>query len=229
MDDVTPNVWEEAYATGLGTGINTVAGVSGSSNIEYSPNMLPDGLTARLAYSPDANGSKSNDKASSGYSAGVKGSGWDVTLEMGEALTGVTGLTIYAGMSETEQDASATNKDGDIEEQTIAVKYAMGGFTLGYQISEEDMGTTANELQYDNTGYGITFQVNDDLSIGYNHYESDQDNDTDVTAEASSFQIAYTMGGASIRVAESSADDMKYQTGAAYDKDATTISVSLAF
>jgi hypothetical protein len=222
-------VWEEAYATGLGTGINTVAGVSGSSNIEYSPNMLPDGLTARLAYSPDANGSKSNDKASSGYSAGVKGSGWDVTLEMGEALTGVTGLTIYAGMSETEQDASATNKDGDIEEQTIAVKYAMGGFTLGYQISEEDMGTTANELQYDNTGYGITFQVNDDLSIGYNHYESDQDNDTDVTAEASSFQIAYTMGGASIRVAESSADDMKYQTGAAYDKDATTISVSLAF
>ena len=110
MDDVTPNVWEEAYATGLGTGINTVAGVSGSSNIEFSPNMLPDGLTARLAYSPDANGSKSNDKASSGYSAGVKGSGWDVTLEMGEALTGVTGLTIYAGMSETEQDASATNK-----------------------------------------------------------------------------------------------------------------------
>ncbi len=229
MDDVTPNVWEEAYATGLGTGINTVAGVSGSSNIEFTPNMLPDGLTARVAYSPDANGSKSNDKASSGYSAGVKGSGWDVTLEMGEALTGVTGLTLYAGMSETEQDASATNKDGDIEEQTFAVKYAMGGFTLGYQISSEDLGTTANELQYDNTGYGITFQVNDDLSIGYNHYESDQDNSTDVTAEASSFQIAYTMGGASIRVAESSADDMKYQTGAAYDKDATTISVSLAF
>jgi hypothetical protein len=30
MDDVTPNVWEEAYATGLSTGINTVGGVSGS-------------------------------------------------------------------------------------------------------------------------------------------------------------------------------------------------------
>ena len=37
MDDVTPNVWEEAYASGLSTGINTVAGVSGGANIEYTP------------------------------------------------------------------------------------------------------------------------------------------------------------------------------------------------
>ena len=86
---------------------------------------------------------------------------------MGEALTGVTGLTIYAGMSETEQDASATNKDGDIEEQTIAVKYAMGGFTLGYQISEEDNGRATTTTGYDNDGFGIVFAVNDDLSISY--------------------------------------------------------------
>jgi hypothetical protein len=37
------------------------------------------------------------------------------------------------------------------------------------------------------------------------------------------------MGGASIRLAEATADNMKYQTGAAYDRDATTLSVSLAF
>ena len=42
-------------------------------------------------------------------------------------------------------------------------------------------------------------------------------------------QIAYTMGGASIRLAEASVDNAKYQTTAAYDRDATTISVSLAF
>ena len=84
-------------------------------------------------------------------------------------------------------------------------------------------------LEYQNEGYGITFNVNDDLSIGYNHYESEQDNTTDVTAEATSMQIAYTMGGASIRLADGSVDNGSYQTTAMYDRDGTTLSVSLAF
>jgi len=71
--------------------------------------------------------------------------------------------------------------------------------------------------------------VNDDLSIGYNHYESEQSNSTNVTAEATSIQIAYTMGGASIRLAEAEMENGSYQTGAAFDRDMTTVSVSLAF
>ena len=67
------------------------------------------------------------------------------------------------------------------------------------------------------------------MSIGYNHYESEQSSSTNVTAEATSVQIAYTMGGASIRLAEASVDNAKYTTGAANSRDATTLSVSLAF
>ena len=227
MDDMTPNVWEEAYGTGLSTGINTVGGVSAAAGIEWTPNMMPDGLVARLSYSPDASGSQSNDKASSGQ-ATTQGSGYDVTLEATDALHGMTGLTVYGGISEHSQ-AGALNYDGDREEQTVGVKYAVGGFTLGYQWSEEDLGVSSNEQQYENEGYGITFQINDDLSIGYNSYESKQTSTTNVTAEADSVQIAYSMGGASIRVAESSADNMDYNTGAAYDRDSTVISVSLAF
>ena len=69
----------------------------------------------------------------------------------------------------------------------------------------------------------------DDLSIGYNHYESDKDAGTDVTTKASSFQIAYTMGGASFRLYEGEVDNNAYQTTAAYDRKATVLSVSLAF
>jgi len=226
MDDVTPNVWEEAYGTGLGTGINTVAGTSGGATIEWTPNMLPDGLTARVAFSPDASGGSSNDKGSAGTSAN-SGSGYDLTVTLSDAITGMSGLTLNAGMSNVE--STGLNNDGDREEQTIAATYAMGGLTVGYQWSEEDLGTSANEQQYDNEGYGITFAINDDLSVGYNHYESKQTSTTDVEAEATSMQIAYSMGGASIRIADSSADNMKYQTGAAYDRDSTVISVSLAF
>ena len=51
MDDLTPSVWEEAYGFGLSGTPNTVSGVSGGTNIEYTPSMTPDGLTARIALS----------------------------------------------------------------------------------------------------------------------------------------------------------------------------------
>ena len=226
MDDKTPNVWEEAYASGLSTGINTVAGASSGTNIEYTPNMLPDGITARVSWSPNVAGSASNDKSSSGGSAN-NGSGYDVTLELGEAVTGMTGLNVYGGMSNVASEG--LNNDGDREEQTVGATYAVGGFTVGYQWSEEDLGISANEQEYENTGYGITFAINDDLSIGYNNYESKQTSTTNVTAEADSVQIAYSMGGASIRVMDASATNMDYNTNATQDRDNTVISVSLAF
>jgi len=229
MDDVTPNVWEEAYAVGLGSGINTVAGTSAGSTIEYTPNMLPAGLTGRIAYSPNVNGSNAADNASSGVSHGAGQSGLDLTLEATSDITGIDGLTLYAGVSRVERDTSYASASGDREEDTFAITYAMGGFTVGYQWSEEDLGTSSNEKQYENDGYGITFAVNDDLSIGYNHYESVQSSGTNTTAEATSIQVAYSMGGASIRLAEGNVDNGSYQTTTGYDKDSTLLSVSLAF
>jgi len=230
-DDITPNVWEEAYGTGLGTAIDTVSGTSGGSNIEWTPNMLPDGLTARIAYSPSVPGANANDKASAaGTDANPEGSGYDVVLEASDAIHGMSGLTIYAGMANVNQDSSVATYDGDQEEQTLGFTYAVGSFTVGYQWSEEDLGLSTTETQYDNTGYGITFNINDDLSVGFNHYESDMIATTgNVTAEAESFQIAYVMGGASIRLAEADSTNEKYQTAVGYDNDATTLSVALAF
>jgi len=229
IDDVTPNVWEEAYAVGIGTGIDTVNGSAGGSTIEYTPNMMPDGLTAVLAYTPDASGASAADNASAaGAASNPEGAGYDITLTATDAIHGMEGLTIYGGISKIEQESIA-NYSGDQDETTFAFKYAAGGFTIGYQWSEEDLGRSANEQEYENEGYGITFNVNDDLSIGYNHYESKQTNTANVTADASSIQIAYSAGGASIRLAEGDANNTAYQTTTGYDKGATLLSVSLAF
>jgi outer membrane protein OmpU len=229
MDDSTPNVWEEAYGTGLGSGIDTVAGSSGGAGIEFTPSGTPDGLTARLAWSPNVAGSGSSDKGSSGTQTSAQQSGWDLTLSASSDLLGMEGLTLYGGIAEVAQDSASSGISGDKDEKTVGVKYAVGSFTLGYQWSEEDLGRSSGATKYENDGYGITFQVNDDLSIGYNNYESEQTNSTNATTEADSIQIAYTMGGASIRLAEASVDGAKYQTGAANNKEATTLSVSLAF
>ena len=69
------------------------------------------------------------------------------------------------------------------------------------------------------------------MSVGYNNYESEQTTigGSATTAEATSIQVAYTMGGASIRLAEADVNNAKYQTAANYDRDATTLSISLAF
>jgi outer membrane protein OmpU len=231
MDDMTPTVWEESYGAGLGTGIDTVSGASGGSNIEWTVDsgMTPDGLTARVVYSPKVGGSAASDKGSSGTSTSAKGTGWDLTLEASDALTGIEGLTVYGGISAVEVDQTAATWSSDVDERTVGAKYAMGSFTIGYQWSQEENGKATGATKYSNDGYGITFQVNDDLSIGYNHYESEQSNTSNVTAEATSYQIAYSMGGASIRLAEIQADNIQYSTAAIDDRDATVLSVSLAF
>ena len=228
IDDVVPTVWEEAYGWGLGAGINTVAGGSAGSTIEYTPNMLPAGLAARLAWTPDAGGSNAGDKASSvTYTAAE--SGWDLTLTATSELHGMDGFTLHLGPASISQDANVSGYSGDREESTFAAIYAVGSFTVGYQWSEEDLGTTTGAQQYDNDGYGITFAINDDLSVGYNVYKSNQSTTTDVEAEASSLQVAYSVGGLSVRLADASVDNALYATAATNQRDATTLSVALAF
>jgi outer membrane protein OmpU len=233
MDDVTPTAWEEAWGTALGTGIDLVEGVSSSTNIEWTPGMLPDGITARLAWTPRYGTKNVNDKGMGGDNGGGHGAGHDITVQVGGEAIGMDGLTLYAGTS-TIDAVNGAAQGGDLTEHTAAIKYAVGGFTFGYQYSQENkkgVGATAVS-NYENDMWGVAFNVNDDLTISYNNAESAQDKigaGTDTTLEASSIQLAYTMGGASIRIAEATVDNKAYASGAANSMDGTTISLSLAF
>ena len=229
MDDNTPTAWEEAYGAGLGSGIDTVAGGSAGSGIQITPtDLMPDGIVTTLHWTPDADGSNAGDKASGGATGHSLGSGFDVTVTASGDAT-PEGLTLYGGYSAVDQYQNSTDINDDITEWTAGVEYAVGSFTLGYQYSEEDNGRATTKTGYDNTGYGIVFAVNDDLSLSYNNFESEQQGTTSNTAAASSVQIAYSSGGLSIRLAEQSVDNSSYATAAANQRDATTLSVALAF
>jgi len=227
MDDNTPNVWEEAYGAGLGSGIDTVAGVSAGTNIEWTPDMTPGGITARFSWSPDAGGSNAGDKARA-TSDVVKGAGYSATVEASGDAT-PDGLTLYGGVARVDVAQNSTAYDDDADEWTAGIKYAVGSFTLGYQYSEEENGRATTATKYENKGYGVTFAINDDLSIGYNNYKSEQSSTTDVEVEASSLQIAYSAGGVSIRLADQTVDNLKYATASQNQRDALTLSVALAF
>ena len=223
-DDITPTVWEEADGAGLSAGINKIAGTSLGGTIEVTPTeALPAGLTAHIAWSKDADSGDTGDKTSGGTS-GILGSGWDITLEAGSDLHGVDGLTVYGGISEVEQFQNGTATSGDQEEQVWGIKYAAGGFTVGYQQTDEETGNTS-KTGYENTSFGISFSVNDDLSISYGHTEANQAGGTN-DAEADSLQAAYTMGGATMRIAQVDVDNQTYGTT---DYKSTILSLGLAF
>jgi len=231
MDDSIPTAWEEAYGAGLTSGINTIAGASAGQGIEITPSaLMPSGIVARLFWTPDADGANSGDKSSGGAVHNtILGTGYDITVEASGDAT-PDGLKMYAGMSQVDQFQNGTAINDDISEWTAGIEYAVGSFTLGYQYSDEDNGRATTKSGYINEGYGIVFAINDDLSIGYNNYESEQQGtQAHTSTEASSLQVAYSAGGLSIRVAEQSVDNKSYTTGTANQRDATTLSVALAF
>ena len=92
------------------------------------------------------------------------------------------------------------------------------------------------EIQYyDNEAFGISFNVNDNLSISYGEFESKRHKvgsgttNKTVVGTTESFQVAYTMGGLSLKLAESEVSNASYSTASANDHDGRTIALSLAF
>jgi len=89
---------------------------------------------------------------------------------------------------------------------------------------------------YKNHGFGVAFNVSDDLSVSYGEYQSRkagynnsnvQSEEASRVVEVTSWQAAYTMGGASFRIADVKADNVLWAADA--DQSATVVSMGLAF
>jgi len=240
FDDKMPTAWEEPWGMGLGTGIKLVSGVGPQSNVQYTTPTV-GGITLVLATAPDMGGADVADKGYSGATASDKtGAGYDATININPTLGTeiLSGLNLFVGAHMVEHYV------GDAKPQNEAGYEAVGGITLdigpvslGYQTSGVDTGqntTKTDTAWYKNHAYGIAFNINDDLSVSYGKHQS-QDGKVNpgdsesVHMEVESYQIAYTIGGASIRYAEAEVDNAAYQTTTMYDKDAKVLSISLAF
>jgi outer membrane protein OmpU len=227
-----PTAWEETNGTGITSTLVTVGGVGGATNLQWTADsgMLPDGVSLSVAHAPTATGGMVNDKSSGGAGDNISGAGWDIVLQHSAAADG---LNVFAGYSTIEQNQTASVIDGDRKQWSIGATYAIGGFTVGYQLQEDDRAKAAASAtsSYENEAYGISFAVNDDLSISYGRHQSEAQKVgiANVELDGSSFQIAYSMGGASIKIADSSVDNNGYATGTANQKDGTTVSLALAF
>ena len=132
-----------------------------------------------------------------------------------------------------------TNDDTkDREEGVAGVTLGFGPVKAGIQTSVEYTGdnfTDTDVFGYRNVSWGVSFNVSDNLSLSYAEFTSKQGKVAGGAGIArpvisvESIQVAYTMGGASIKIGETEVDDAAYVTGTAGDKESTTVMLSLAF
>ena len=217
LDDITPTAWEEVtdgvageVQAGMGNGSgfaysNTVAGAALS--IQYSENFTATGSDGTQTTAAAANG------LGTSHSVGV-------TYPVGD-----TGLTVYGGFG-TEGQADTTTIDHD----TIGVKYAMGAFTVGYQVNDEDNSaadnTAAADEDLETEIFGLSFSVNDDLSVSYGNHKTSSTATSALDQEIDGVSIAYSMGGMTLSVYNHEGENISNVAGTS---EGTEISLAFAF
>ena len=213
VDDVTPTAWDSSWdvlgssttapATGQALKATTIGGYGTNNEFSYSAPEMVEGLGVTVSYTP------------SGASRP------DGTTSFALAYTGVEGLTV--GYAEEDNGLAGTSK---IDANTMYAKYAFGSFTVGVQSSEADGGLAADDDEF--SAHGITYQISDDLTIGY-HASEYQFGDKTADQETKSVQAAYTMGGMTLKAQSVSMDNVGGSTAARDDVDGYKFSVSFAF
>ena len=179
IDDKTPNAYEEAWAVvdtdgTSATGSATVINGAGGNNmfIYTSPSM--GGAVLQAAYQ------------NHGSAAAESYTDYSVVI----SPEGIDGLTVGAGIADHTVAAAAST---DVEENTIFATYAIGSMTIGVQFSDYDHDTANSDLE--SQALGISYAVNDDISVSYNMHELETELSTDEDQESTGISASFTSGG----------------------------------
>ena len=213
-DDMTPNAYEEVWDTTTSAD-DRIDGRSGNNLFTYdSPSF--NGVMVKLAHQQsDTSTVTTNDKDLGHYT--------DFGIQFSPEM--VEGLTV--GYAEAELDDTATTT---IDMETVFVKYAIGGLTVGYQ-THDASGSTANKDD-ESESWGISYAVNDNFSIAYGQRDYNDDTSSDSTTveqEDSGFSASYTMGGMTIAGHMNENDNVGGSTNATADKESYEFALTFAF
>ena len=200
-DDVMPTAYEEPWDVVTGAESQVIDGHSGNNMFTYSYSH-DSGVTLTAAYL--------------NASAAVS----DVSYsDFGIEYTGMEGLTV--GYAQGDVEATTNSKS---DQSTMYAKYAIGAVTVGVQMSEND---SESGQDYETTGFGISYQVNDDLSVSYGSNDMEKVNHADPDQEASAFSLSYTMGSLGISASVFNVDNVANST--TNDRKAYQFGLSFAF
>ena len=130
----------------------------------------------------------------------------------------VEGLNIGAGLA---SDQATEDTENDIE--TMYISYSMGPVSVGAQSTDINVQTATSDIE--RASYGISYAVNDNLSIGYGvstvEYEALTNDE-----ESKGLGAAYTTGGMKLGVIHNQKDNLN---GGASDMEMTEFQLTFAF
>jgi len=252
-DEEVPTAYEQV-SDGKNNTSNAVGNFLDENHISYtSPTLELMGVsaTAHVEYSPQASDGSVGDGGQVSYNSEI-GSGRSLGLTL--AYEGLK-LGFYGAERDRTKPFSTSGTGNYPHDEFNGVwyaKYTMGPVSIGYSESYLDAGVTKDDSSSVNSAktlrtaggiftgeqMSIAFNVNDNMSISYTTSDETydtQDNaktavttDDDVTESIDAIQIAYSMGGMSIKAYNMEVTNPAHDDNAA-DQSVTEIALGFAF
>lgn len=193
----------DTFATAAYTGISDTAysrindsDVHDNDHIAIEAKVLSG--TVALQYAPSISSSSPDDSDVADTGESAKGMIYKGSL-------GVDGLSVLAGKTTTGGEGSAQ----DTEEVQIGFNYKMGQFGFGADDSSQDNAGTDTDTRQ----YGVTYAVNDNMTIGAYVQETEVEGQT-TDEESKMLQVGYNLGGLGFTVSYAENENVNNVSGA---------------
>ena len=216
LDNVVPIAFEEADA-GMATGMVLSGGaINPYGAITYKMPVFA-GLQLGASYNPRSGSAASAD---GGTSEGSGDQAYEFAADWSPEM--VPGLRVGGAIGTCDNCVAGAK---DLDEETWFATYAYGPLSVGYQVADEDKGTTS----YDTDIYGVSFNVNDALSVSYQYGET-SGYSGGVTAKFTGISAAYNIGPMAIKFTDNSGSNINGITsGVNQNDDNRELNLSMSF
>ena len=216
LDDMTPSAYEEVW-DGVATSSNSFSFAEMATGRGFGYSNTVGGATISAGWSDNLTGDNNSDGAVLGAASSSSSSSVAVVYPVGDS-----GLTVYGGVgSEGQPDGK------ELDHTTIGAKYAFGPITVGYQVNDEDdSDSTSTTTDKETQILGISFAVNENLSVSYGKMDTDKSGSA-TDQETDGVSIGYSMGGMTISAYQNEVENLAHTAGQTLEK--TEILLTFAF
>jgi len=216
LDDMTPSAYEEVW-DGVATSSNSFSFAEMATGRGFGYSNTVGGATISAGWSDNLTGDNNSDGGVLGTASSSSSSSVAVVYPVGDS-----GLTVYGGVgSEGQPDGK------ELDHTTIGAKYAFGPITVGYQVNDEDdSDSTSTTTDKETQILGISFAVNENLSVSYGKMDTDKSGSA-TDQETDGVSIGYSMGGMTISAYQNEVENLAHTAGQTLEK--TEILLTFAF
>jgi hypothetical protein len=218
--------------------------VSSYSNIQYHTpaDLLPYGIGIKVGYVPNMSATTQLSAKESDTTLTDQGEGRSMQMAQISAAP-IDGLSIKGDIAQTDSMGGAAGAHDEGIAANVGAKYTFGQVSVGYTEGgyQPATGSDTNDvtIYYENKFYGAQFDLNDAVSLSYNVDESIKNTRAEVAVAATAgtkstvameqetLQLAYTVGGATIGIADIEVTNSDYTAGKTETQ--TVVSLGISF